>query len=214
MTIQECIDASLKLLNQYTIMGQKIPSTYNDQEDDKIRMLPLINDAIMEIATVARPILAFTEFEVPKKDPKEPIKDLDFAMPSDFDRATAVLFTPAFGRDRTAREANDYKWLGNDVILVPNLYPGTYRVEYMRYPAQYDDNTPLTTILDNTPDTHTIIPYYVAAMIANYDDQKAYYNLFNQWEVRLSRLGYKPPHATMEKIQDVYGFEFIHPWRI
>lgn len=193
-------------------MGGPIPDTYNDQEDDKIRMINLINDAMMEIATNARPILAFTEFEVPARKPGEPIVDLDFAMPSDFDRATAVLFTPAFGRDRTAREANDYKWLGNDVLLVPSAYAGTYRVEYMRYPAQYNDSTPLNTILDNTPDTHVIIPYYVAAMIANYDDQKAYYNLFNQWETRLSRLGYKPPHATSERIQDVYGFNHFGHW--
>ena len=212
MTIQDCIDTTFKLLNQYTIMGTPVPSTYNDQEDDEIRMIPFINDAIMEIATVARPILAFTEFEVPPKSPNEPVRDIDFAMPSDFDRATAVLFTPAFGRDRTAREASDYKWLGNDVILVPNAFPGTYRVEYMRYPAQYTADTPRDTILDNTPDTHSVIPYYVAAMIANYDDQKAYYNLFNMWETRLSRLGYKPPHATSERIDDVYGFNRFGHW--
>ena len=214
MTIQECIDASLKLLNQYTIMGQQIPITYNDQEDDKIRMLPLINDAMMEIATNARPIIAYTEFTVPKKDPKEPCKDLLFEMPEDFDRATAILFTPAFGHDRTTREADFYKWFGDDTLALPNRYPGVYRVEYMRYPAQYNETTPLTTELDNTPDTHTVIPYYVAAMIANYDDQKAYYNLFNQWETQLSRLGYKPPHATFEPIRDEYRFNHFWPWGI
>lgn len=207
MTIGECIDASLQLLNQYTIMGVQVPDTYNDQEDDKLRMINLINDAVMEIATNARPILEYVEFEVTKEDYADrKLRDLDFAMPSNFDRATAVLFTPAFGYDRTAREASDYKWLGDDVILVPNKYPGIYRVEYMRYPMQYNQSTPLTTTIDNTPDTHTIIPYYVASMIAAYDDQKAYYTLYNIWETRLSRLGYKPPHATFENIQDVYGF--------
>lgn len=212
MTIQECIDASLKLLNQYTIMGTYVPDTYNDQQDDKIRMITLINDAIMEIATVARPIISYVEFTVPKKDPKEPYRDLAFEMPEDFDRATAVLFTPAYGRDRTTHEADYYKWLGDDTFTVPNKYPGTYRIEYMRWPAQYTAETPLTTQLDNTPDTHSVIPYYVAAMIANYDDQKAYYNLFNQWETRLSRLGYKPPHATFEGIRDVYGFNRFGHW--
>ena len=207
MTIQECIDTSLRLLNQYTIMGVEVPYTYNDQQDDTIRMIALINDAMMEIATNARPILEYTDFVVEKPDKRTPMKDLDFAMPSDFDRAIRVLFTPACGPDRTAREANDYKWLNNDVLLVPNRYPGTYRVEYMRYPKQFDLNEKdLSKDLDNTPDTHSIIPYYVAAMIAAQDDQKAYYTLYNVWETRLSRLGYKPPHATLEKIEDVYGF--------
>ena len=213
MTIQECIDASLKLLNQYSIMGVIVPDSYNDQEDDKLRMMvPLINDAVMEIATNARPIIAYTEFTVPKKDPNEPFKDLKFDMPEDFDRAVAIFFTPAFGRNQTTNEADYYKWFGDDTIAVPNLYAGTYRIEYMRFPHQYDASTPLTTEIDNTPDTHNPIPYYVAAMIANYDDQKAYYNLFNQWEIRLSRLGYKPPHATFEQVRDVYGFNVIRPW--
>ena len=212
MTIQECIDASLKLLNQYTIMGSYIPSTYNDQEDDKLRMVNLINDAVMEIATVARPIISYVEFTVPKKDPNEPYKDLIFQMPEDFDRAVAVLFTPSYGRDQTTHEADYYKWLGDDTFTVPNRFAGVYRVEYMRWPHHYDQNTPLNTTIDNTPDTHSVIPYYVAAMIANYDDQKAYYNLFNQWETRLSRLGYKPPHATFEPVIDVYGFNHFGHW--
>lgn len=187
-------------------MGRDIPDTYNDQEDDKLRMVNLINDAIMEIATNARPIIEAATFDVPVPDRFTPVEDIEFEMPADFDRATAVLFTPAFGFDRTMREAADYKWLGNDRLLVPNRYPGQYRVEYMAYPVQFTNNTDPDTSLPNTPDTHNIIPYYVAAMIAQYDDQKAYYTMYNIWETRLARLGYKPPHATTERIMDVYGF--------
>ena len=196
-------------------MGVDIPLTYNDQEDDIKRMvMPLINDAMMEIATNVRPIYTYVEFTVPKKNLNEPFKDLQFQMPEDFDRAVAVYFTPAFGRNQTTDEADYYKWYGDDTFTVPDRYAGTYRVEYMRWPAQYDEATDVNTELDNTPDTHSVIPYYVAAMIANWDDQKAYYNLFNQWETRLSRLGYKPPHATFERVRDVYGFNVFRPWDI
>ena len=90
MTIQACIDAALQLLNQYTIMGVPVPSTYNDQEDDKLRMINLINDAVMEIATNARPIISYVEFTVPDKNRNEPFKDLAIQTPEDYERATAV----------------------------------------------------------------------------------------------------------------------------
>lgn len=206
MTIQQCIDASLQLINQYSIVGTIVPTTYNDQQDDITRTINLINDAMMEIATNARPLIETVEFVVEKPDRKEPLGDVRFSMPENFDRATAVRFTPAYGYDRTMREASDYKWLGDDTLLVPNKYPGTYLVEYMRYPVQFTLETEREhTQLDNTPDTHSIIPYYVAAMVTQYDDAKAYYNLYNIWEERLAKLGYKYPHATTENIVNVYG---------
>lgn len=107
-----------------------------------------------------------------------------------------------------------FKWFENDVILVLNRPAGVYRVEYSRAPYRIDpikviegSDTLLNAELDNTPDTHPAIPYYVAAMIALDQNPKTYYALYNVWETRLSRMGYRPPHATAQPVMDMYGFD-------
>lgn len=205
-TIRETMDKSLQLLNQYSIVGAQIPLTYNDQQDDELRMIGLINDAMMEIATVAKPITEFETFEVEKVPDTEPTKNIEHLMPPDIYQPISVRFTPACGGPEIMVEANKYKWLGEETLLVPNRPAGTYVVEYSRYPAQYNLDTNKNTRLDNTPDTHSIIPYFVAAMIALDDNQKAYYALYNVWETRLSRLNLKNAHAVITQVEDVYGF--------
>jgi len=206
MTIQECKNKAFQLLNQYSIVGSSIPLTYNDQADDNIRMIGLINDAMMEIATVAKPITEFESFEVPAIGFEIQTADIEHVMPPNIFQPICVRFLPAGGGPQIMVEANKYKWLGDDTILVPNRPAGTYVVEYSRYPAQYTLTTNPNTRLDNTPDTHSIIPYYVAAMIALDDNTKAYYALYNVWETRLSRLNLKNPHATITQVEDVYNF--------
>ena len=58
MTIRQCMDAVLQLLNQYSIAGSLVPLSYNDQKDTENRMINLINDAQMSLATTVRPIHA------------------------------------------------------------------------------------------------------------------------------------------------------------
>lgn len=207
MTIQECKKATLRLLNQYSIAGTEVPTTYNDQEDDLNRMLDLINDAQLEIATVARPIEAFTTIVVPEVDSSVPIMDIETSMPSDFNHCANILFTPSEGRDRRAIKITDFRWLSDDILLLPNRPFGTYKIVYERFPIRYTSSTPDTTELDNTPDTHVIIPYFVAAMIALDDNAKAYSALYNVWETRLARLNMKPAYTVTSSVQDVYGFD-------
>ena len=220
MTIEGCINASLRLLNQYSIAGTEVPLTYNDQADDIGRMVDLINDAQMEIATTARPICEYVDYVVPEVPAGTPLADITVEMPENFNHALSITFTPLKGHDRRMRDAAVYKWLGNETLLLPNQPAGSYRIEYNRWPVRYDtDFTNMTaperaelmaTELDNTPDTHEIIPYFVAAMIAQYDDPKAYYAMYNVWETRLARLNMKPAHATRTMIEDVYGFGDFH----
>ena len=220
MTVEGCINAAVRLLNQYSIAGTLVPLSYNDQADDIARMVDLINDAQMEIATVARPVYADIEFVVPEISPNAPLADVSVEMPDDFNHPTSVTFTPLKGYDRRTIDAPEYKWIGNDIILVPNKPAGTYRVEYNRWPVRYATNiiemtdperaALMATELDNTPDTHEIIPYFVAAMVALDDNPKAYSALYNVWETRLSRLNIKPPHAERTIIEDVYGFGDFH----
>lgn len=223
MTIKECMDAAFQLLNHYSIAGNIVPLSYNDQADDKNRMLNLINDAQMAIAMSVRPISAFHTVEMPLLPAGTPLAEIEVEMPEDFDQAISVYFSPALDENGKViggtpaccgpftRDASQYKWIGDDVLLLPNKPAGTYRIEYSRYPIRYTPETPETTYLDNTPDTHPPIPYYVAAMIAVEENPKLYYALYNIWETRLARLQEKKkPHAVVHQICDVYHFN--HFW--
>lgn len=206
MTIRACMDSALQLLNQYSIAGTLVPLSYNDQADTELRMINLINDAQMTIATTVKPIEAVHEFDVPVI--KKPAM-IEVQMPDDFNHVLAIYFTRAGDPNRmpVPIDASRYKWIGDSLLLVPNQPAGHYRITYNRYPVRYDMSTSKDTELDNKPDTHEIIPYFVAAMIAVDENPKAYYALYNVWETRLARLGYKPPHAVSTQVEDMYGFD-------
>ena len=219
MTIKECFDAAFQLLNHYSIAGNLVPLSYNDQEDDRNRMINLINDAQMIIAMGPRPIQAYKTVEMLEPPRDEPTHEIEVEMPCDFAMAIRIYFTPAdqssggFGdpcpcSQAFTRPATQFRWIGDDTLLLPNRPAGTYRIEYGRYPERYTEYTPLTTELDNKPDTHNPIPYYVAALIAAEDNPKLHYVLYNIWETKLARLvETKQPYAQVEGVCDVYHFE-------
>lgn len=212
MTIRECMDAAYQLVNQYSIAGSLVPLSYNAQADDELRMINLINDAQMQIATV-KPIGESLTFEVPPVEAHKPVTELECPMPEYFIEATLITFIPARGGVRVSKNASYYHWTNDDVLLVPDRPAGTYRVEFNRYPARYAPDVDKNTPLDNTPDTHFAIPYYVAAMLSVDENPKTYYACYNVWETRLSRLGYKQPHAENGFVDDVYGLNhYWSPW--
>lgn len=207
MTIRECMDAALRLLNQYSIAGTQVPLSYNDQADTENRMIDLINDAQMAIATTSRPIPERLVIEMPRIEPHVKTKDLEYEMPEDFNYLEALRFVPAGTRDERDLDAFDYFLTGDEVLALPNRPAGTYTVWYSRFPVRYASNVDQSTELDNTPDTHVCIPYFVAAMIAIDEHPAAYAALYNVWETKLSRLGNKPARARTTLVKDVYGFD-------
>lgn len=207
MTIGQCMDFAFQLLNQYSIAGNLVPLSYNDQADDQNRMLNLINDAQMELATTVRPIYSSVTITVPPIDPRVPTTDIATKMPYDFYMPETVRFTPLHGHDQTMREAPRYKWQNNDELLVPSRPAGSYLIDYKRYPKRYEPGTSKSIELDGTPDTHEAIPYYVAAMIALDQNPKAYSALYNVWETRLARMGMKTPYTSVTTVEDDYGFD-------
>ena len=136
MTIKECMDAAFQLLNHYSIAGRIVPLSYNDQQDDKNRMLNLINDAQMAIAMSVRPISAFTTVEVPIIPDTEPLAEIEVRMPDDFDQVLNIYFSPALNASGLpasnpgccygpcTRDAHQYKWIGDNILLLPNRPAG------------------------------------------------------------------------------------------
>lgn len=198
------MDFVFQLLNQYSIAGDLVPLNYNDQADAKNRMLNLINEAQMEIATVAKPIDATFTINMPKVPDNVANAYISKEMPEDFNHEMGIYLDTGNGN---LIDANHYKWIGN-TLLLPNRPAGKYTILYSRFPARYDSSTNInTTCLDNTPDTHEIIPYFVAAMIAIDENPKAYQAYYNVWETRLARLKDKPVHAVSTQVKDMYGFD-------
>ncbi len=201
MTYGEARDAALQLINQYSIAGTEIASSYNNQQDYLNRIPFLVNDAQMYIATAGKRIPAqavlsdleveefgrfkmytmpegffeFSAFSVLNMDGPEPIR---------------IPFVKVEGRDKFVLPA---KGVSDNCI-----------VSYYRYPeinlsADYADAP-----LDNTLDAQTIVPYYVAAHLVMYDDAYQHAALYNEFETRMARLRSQPTYER-SSIIDVYG---------
>ena len=82
MTIRQCMDFALQLLNQYSITGTLVPLSYNDQSDTELRMINLINDAQMEIAKTVKPIVETMTVEIPEPERGAPIENISVSMPA------------------------------------------------------------------------------------------------------------------------------------
>lgn len=210
MTIKQCMDAAFQHLNQYSIAGALVPLSYNDQADAQNRMLNLINDAQMQIATTSRPIEEFFEVDVPKIPHTTPTQEITVTLPDDCIHPIAAYFTPSDGGPMLTQDARQFKWIDENIMLLPNRPAGHYKIKYARYPVRYDASTNVnTTTLDNRPETHEIIPYFVAAMIVADENPKVHFILYNVWETRMARLGYRPAHAVSTQVEDVYGFDMF-----
>ena len=138
-------------------------------------MIPgLANSAMMEIATSVRRIPAFVFLST--------ITPTDFGI---WDRYTLpadcwqvvqnglmdIGGVMSGGNSRFGRRFIDYKVFIDGSLLLPKGTDVTSLVlEYRRYPATVNTDTPDSTELDGVPETHEAIVYYVAADILEYDD--------------------------------------------
>ena len=205
--------ASLQLIFSESIAGTPIAPTYNNQADYE-RMIPaLVNDGMMYIATTVKKIPVMTPLSELALDDSN----------SEFDKYTlpANCFEMVNGGLVRYHKVNDFGEIANRVHKIYRLYGGNQLwvpkgvgadlyLEYWRYPHQLSDdpdNPPSDEEeLDNTPDTHACLPYWVAAQAIIYDDAFRHATLYNTWEDRLSRLKPNPTFIEDARVEDVYGF--------
>ena len=184
MTYGRVRDESLKLINSYSSAGTIIPASYNNQAD-YLKMIPgLVYSAEMEIATTVRKI---PETIILSELKTETLGDKTiYVLPDDcFDIFNGGLIDMSGPR---MRRFSFYRRVGNKLILPANASDGLI-LEYYRYPKKIGTDPKDGLKLDNTPDTHPIIPYYVASHLVMYDDTYRYAVLYSEYEKRLSRLG-------------------------
>ena len=195
-------DATLKLLNQYTVAGERVAESYNNQDDYIKRIPTLVNDAMMEIATTTRKILSTLNLgELPQEEVNK--HQVSYILPEDFYQL--VSGSVVTSEEGHILHTNQYTVLGRKCLIVPKKEAGNYTISYYRYPTLLDEDPADTDALDNEPETHYAIPFYVAAYLVDHDDMSLAALFNNKYEDKLSKLSagvYAETHPT----KDVYNF--------
>lgn len=191
-------DYSLKLLNQYTMQGSIVSSSYNCQADYLNRIPDLLNDAQVQVATTVgkiRAVIPLSELVCEERG-----KWQIFTMPDDFWRLCSGGLV-RYGED--LERCNLCHAIGAKQIAVPKSVSGDMSVEYYRLPKLLSDNPQDEDELDNTVPAQMALPYYVAAHLAMLDNAFAYQALLNEFESKLERLA-EDPVFIVSSVEDVY----------
>ena len=201
MNYKQVKNAVLQLLNQYSVAGSMVADSYNNQQDYILRIPNLVNDAVMEIATTARKIPT-TLFlgDLPRVERGEEVL---YQLPEDFYQFVSggVVKTT----DGRLLHTNCYKMQERRYLLLPKEEAGDYTVTYYRYPRLLSDSPADNDILDNEPETHYAVPFYVAAHLAAHDEPFMYQALYNKYEDKLAKMG-PGVAAEVRPVDDSYGF--------
>ncbi len=197
---------ALQLIFSESIAGAPIPESYNNQAD-YVRAIPaLANDGMMAIATAARRIPALV-----------PLASLSrqsfggeslYVLPDDcwqLMNGGLIWRRPdGLGGDSLERY-HGYRLYAGKYLLVPDETPNRegMLVEYFRYPRQLPERPTDEAALDNSPETHGPLAWYVAAQLVLYDDPVRSATLRAGFETRLARLR-EPVTVEYAPVDDVY----------
>lgn len=208
MKYGEARDLSLHLVHQQSIAGETIPGTYNNHQDYLDKIPGLVNAAQMDIATTALRIPAFA-----------PLGDLDFTetgaariytLPDDmWQRRGSGILVPQrdpYTGDLRYRRFNQVQMLGSRQLILPGSLPEGSLLEYFRYPNRLSMHPKDTQELDNAPQAHDAIPYYVAAHLVIQDDAFLYASLYNEYEAKKASM-VEPVYTEPGLVEDVFGMD-------
>lgn len=206
MTFEQVQNQVLKLLNQYSVAGTPVAPAYNNQQDYLNRVASLANDAVMEIATTARKISATLDLStLESEDAGDWVR---YELPEDFYQFKTgdTLLTTDDGR---LLHTNLYTISGKKCLLVPKreIEEGSsYTITYYRYPRLLGDKPAPTDELDNAPETHYAVPFYVAAFLVIHDDNFLFASFYNKFEDKLAKMS-AGLSVEARSVDDVYNFD-------
>lgn len=206
MTFEQVQNQVLKLLNQYSVAGTLVAPAYNNQQDYLNRVASLANDAVMEIATTARKIPATLDLStLESEDAGDWVR---YELPEDFYQFKTgdTLLTTDDGR---LLHTNRYMISGKKYLLVPKreIEKGSsYTITYYRYPQLLGDKPAPTDELDNAPETHYAVPFYVAAFLVIHDDSFLFASFYNKFEDKLAKMS-AGLSVEARSVDDVYNFD-------
>lgn len=191
-------DAVLQLIDQYSVAGETVSLSYNNQADYVMKIPALLDDAQLYVATTVRKIRKYV-----------PLAQLDhedrgacrvYTLPEDCCRVCAVV---CFDGGEIRRSGAWYL-LDNSYLAVGAGTGEDSLLQYYRRPVLLGENPAEEALLDNVLEVQMVLPYYVAAHLVMNDNAFAYQALLNEWELRLSRLA-EMPVAETGITEDVYS---------
>ena len=200
MTYGEVKHSTLKLIFSDTSAGQPIAESYNDQADYIAAIPALVDSAQTDIAVRARQIPAVIALSA--LGGEEDGGFTAYTLPADCREIVHSGLVVKEGE--TVRRYGGYRLIGGK-LYVPKSAPGGMELEYYRCPVSVGADPADGLILDNSPDTHSAIPYFVAAQLVMYDDAFRYGALRSEYEARVAALR-RPVSVERSTIDDVYAF--------
>ena len=203
MTFSDFQRIVLQHLDQYSVAGQEVPASYNNQADYTNRICSLANTALRIIATNTAPLMGTF---IPAKNEYKGCTDLPngltkIEMPNDFWKMTGQGI-PCF-KDGEFHRNMHYQYLTDRAILVPTKELPHIMITYHRYPRKLFGGK--NEELDCSDAAADCASFYVAAQLARQDSPYLYQSLYNEFEQMMARL--LPPVTTeTSMVEDVYGF--------
>lgn len=188
------------LMNQYSVAGEDIALSYNNQEDYVRRIPRLLDSAQRYLATTTRPIYATLRLDWDTAEQRDGF--YIFTMPKDFwqlvGRGIPVLKNGEFTM------YHRFRWMGRNKLVIPARDRAEMEVHYHRYPVDVPVDPDDDFELDNEPDAQEAAAYYVAAYLVMFDNSFAYSALYNEFESRRQQM-YERPQTEFDRIEDIYG---------
>ena len=200
MTLGEMKRRVLELVFSYSVAGSEIPATYNNQADYEGMIPGLVNQAEIEIATSVKRIyesVKVSDLERTEVDGME-----RYLLPSKCWLPLTNGLLICLPRHRHGRYT-DYRMLGGKYLVLPPGRAEFLTLEYWRYPERIDNDSPEDTELDNTPDVHEAIVFYVAGHLLLYDDAYRSKVLLAEYESRKGQLK-EAIWLEVEPIHNIY----------
>ena len=200
----------LELINQYSAAGETISPPYNNQSDYLHRIPNLLNLALMELRTAAKPRRAVYLLPMGEGEPLGTGTGwYTWPMPRECRRILS-----GGGKYLTGdgpKPVRRYQILGGDTLALP-AGEGEYQgreilVEYERYPEQLPADPADEYELDEDPELIQAACFYAAAGLALTEDEYVSAVLRREYETRFNFLR---PSVTAEyvKVADGTGGDF------
>lgn len=191
--------AVLELIDQYSVAGEQVALSYNNQSDYVHRIPNLINHGIMDIRMTVKPKLAVRELRV--DNPTDHTQSAWQSFPLGPDFRQLVSGGVRLMTDSGPQPRNTYRLTGDNRIWLP---PGHWLVEYERFPEQLPADPADTYDIDEPPDILQAAFYYAAAYLVQREDEFMFSTFNAEYVDRKENLR---PRLSAESvpIADVYS---------
>ncbi len=204
MTYGQFKNRVLQLIFSYSIAGDEIELSYNNQED-YVKQIPGLLSSCQSYI-----------YQIKKIEDSILLKDLDseelenglmlYHLPDDCLKMKPGLIIPHTRRGMPVFERyTGYRLYGGNKILCKKGLPEDTILEYQKRGLPLPENPPDSYVLRNPDEVNDIMPFYVAAFVVMYDDAFRYSALYNEFETRLQRLMPTPTYTEVNDVFDVYG---------